>query len=439
MKPVLAPLALILAATAAQAQTMTERLDPDQAVLAAADCLHDWTMKPFDQLASDCVDIAFSDNLYLRELFAWVVFARVTELIPDSDGPGMNDTGQAPLWMSWATDPETFDPAPQDGKNTLAAFNFDAREPRNQMRPSTEEKDFARMTLSEEEPTHISTEDPDGANEEVNRNQIAYDYLIANGLTTKAGVATFFETHDTVEMPVGSIELKASWLQVTDGSPAPEGALTFPFQGGTYWWRGLHIMMKMRPLDHSSPYDIFYSEDPSWFWSTFEFNNNPGTQHVRDALITQRAPLDPALIERLLTDMKSEGFGFENLAPNGTQIRFTVDGRGEPVILGHTNMEDFAGKWNTAQPYNWVAFEASCHGCHATASYRPNPEFKRNPAIKNPCKDDWEKAPVFFPFSVPVGKLHPGYNMQDACSEVAYLGQGFMPLDFMWPIAFQTK
>ena len=171
----------------------------------------------------------------------------------------------------------------------------------------------------------------------------------------------------------------------------------------------------------ADPGDVFYSEDPSWFWATFEFDANPGVAHVRDTLITQRAPLPEPEIAAILDAAGLAGFGFEAYAPNGRQIRFTVKGTGEtPVILGHTDMEDFAGSPNTAQPRYWTRFEASCHSCHATASYNPETD-------------------AFFPFSVPTGALHPGYNQSDSAGTVRYLGQGYKPLDFMWPIAFQAR
>lgn len=361
-----------------------------------------WLEKSDADFAADCVATAFDGGLEDREALAWMFFARVNQLIDDPTGTGMSGSGQVPLWMSWPTDPDTFNPDPN--------FAFDGP-PRTQMRPSAEKKDL--------QAGQIARADPDGANEEVTRNEVSYDYLINTGLTTKAGVAEFFGTKDYVNMPVGSIELKASWLQVTDGSPAPAGALTFEFDSGEYWWRGLHIMVKMQFLD--DPATAFYTEEPSWFWTTFEFNDNPGVTHVRDTLITQRAPLPEAQITEILQVAGLSGFGFEAYAPNGTQIRFTQDGNGTtPVILGHTDMEDFAGSPNTAQPQYWNRFEASCHACHASAAY--NPETK-----------------AFFPFSVPTGALDPSYNKADKAGTVFYLGQGYKSLDFMWPIAFQTK
>ncbi|NIZ07947.1 hypothetical protein [Pseudooceanicola sp. HF7] len=391
--------ALALPALSAQAQSDTASDSPG--------CVaQDWS-RTMDhaKLAESCLDVAFGDDLKARETLAWYIFAMVNQLIPDPADPetgGMSGSGKVPLWMAWPTDPDTFD--------TNKAFDFNAAMD-DEMNPTAEKKDLAAG--------RVSTADPDGANEQVTRNKISYDYLIDSGLTTKIDVAEFFKTNDYVEMPVGSIELKASWLQVTDGSPAPEGALTFTFEGGKYWWRGLHLMMKMQTL--STPGDVFYSEEPTWFWSTFEFNDNPGVGHVRDTLITQRAPLSMDEIDTILSDAGIGDFGFENYAPNGTQIRFTVDGTGEvPVILGHTDMEDFAGAPNTAQPRYWTHFEASCHSCHASASYNPDLD-------------------LFFPFSVPTGALTPAYNASAKDGVVRYLGQGFKSLDFMWPIAFQAR
>ena len=370
---------------------------------ANVDCTGDgWLEKSDAEFAADCVGTAFSGSLEDRERVAWMLFARVNRLIDDPTNGGVSGSGKVPVWMAWPTDPDTF--------GTARPFDFRAS-PRTDLRPSAEKKDI--------EAGRVATADPDGANEEVTRNSISYDYLIQSGLTTKLDVAAYFAENDYVDMPVGSVELKASWLQVTEGSPVPEGALTFKFDSGEYWWRGLHIMVKMRPL--SDPGDAFYTEEPSWFWTTFEFNDNPGVAHVREALITRRAPLPDDQISTILEAGGLSGFGFEAYAPNGTQIRFTVDGTGEtPVILGHTDMEDFAGGPNTAQPNYWTGFQASCHSCHATAAYNPETE-------------------AFFPFSVPTGALHPGYNVTDSAKVVRYLGQGYRPMDFMWPIAFQAR
>ncbi len=139
-----------------------------------------------------------------------------------------------------------------------------------------------------------------------------------------------------------------------------------------YWWGGMHIMAKMRPAPQGT--GVFYDETPSWFWTTFEFNGNPGVDHVRAEFITQRAPLTPAEVDALLAEGGIDGIGYKNYSPNGTQIRFTVDGDGaDPVRLGHTMMEDFAGHPDPNDPAGWTSFDASCRTCQSTGAITPTP------------------------------------------------------------------
>lgn len=369
---------------------------------AQSKCQHNWVDKNDKKFAADCADMAFSDDLKSRQTFAWMAFARANQLIKDSHN--VSPTGRVPLWMAWATDSDTFEYFP--------TFKY-KRVNRDDITTVTSKKVLAGM---------VSTSEPNSANEEVTRNAISYNYITKKAkLNTKYGVLKYINEGNRVDMPVGSVEIKASWLKVPPGG-APDGAMVFNFASGKYWWRGLHVMVKMKSLPKKNKdTDLFYTEEPSWFWTTFEFNQNPGIAHVRQNLITQRAPLDPSEIKTILTEAGIAGNGFEAYAPNGTQIRFTEIGNNNvPVILGHTNMEDFAGAPNTAQPSYWTSFNASCHSCHATAAINPDTQ-------------------TFFPFTVPAGALNPQYNGTGKDGTSLYLGDGFIPLDFMWPIVFNAK
>ncbi|MEP4768840.1 MAG: hypothetical protein ABJY83_13115 [Roseibium sp.] len=91
-----------------------------------------------------------------------------------------------------------------------------------------------------------------------------------------------------------------------------------------------------------------------------------------------------------------------------------------PIILGHTDMEDFAGtsKTSAAKLLDRVRSQL--------------PWLPRHSLLLS-------GAVAFFPFSVPTGALHPGYNMTDKAGTVQYHGQGYKSLDFMWPIAFLVR
>ena len=363
------------------------------------ECQKNWVGKTDEGFAADCADMAFKGSLADRQKLAWMLFARVNQLIKDNHG--VSSSKRVPQWMAWATDNDTFTYFP--------SFKYTQKN-RADLVPVTSKKLLAG---------NISMSDPDGANEEVTRNAISYNYITKEAkLNTKYGVLDYIKSNNRVDMPVGTIELKASWLKVPPGG-APEGALTFKFESGTYWWRGLHIMVKMKPLPKDE--NLFYTEKPSWFWTTFEFSNNPGVAHVRDKLITQSSPLSAKKIHSILKEAGIAGFGFKAYSPNGTQIRYTKNGKGKvPVILGHTDMEDFAGAPNTAQPSYWASFNSSCHTCHATAAINPDTE-------------------TYFPFTVPAGALTRQYYGAAADGSNLYLGDGFVSLDFMWPIALHAK
>ncbi|WGW03378.1 hypothetical protein [Tropicibacter oceani] len=368
----------------------------------------DWLSMSDAEFAAAYADMAFGDDLQQRQLVAWLWFARVNQQIA-AEGKRVDiDTGTVPVWMAWATDPETFTETP--------AFTY-APTPRDDPQFITPKDELAGKIAST-----TAEGAPNAGGEEVTRNAISYDYLTGKGLNTYAGVLAHVRSGAQVDMPIGTIETKIKWVKVNARTPAPEGAMVFRFASGDYWWAGIHIMAKMRPL----PADPFFSEDPSWFWTTYEFTNGLGVAHVRDAFMNQNAPIGADMVARVLEQGGIAGIGYENYSPNGTQIRFTVNADGKtPVILGHTMMEDFAGYPDHDDPSGWITDSTSCHTCHASASI--------NPQTGN-----------FFPFTVPVGTLSDHYigtgtTTQDCNGFSTALGDGYVSLDFMWPIAFQTR
>lgn len=429
----------------------------DQATSGENPCLSDKFLTKNDaRFAYDCAEFAFGAKSTIedRQLLAWMLFARLNQPIVGIDATG--NAVRVPKWMAWPTDNDTF-------KRASTRFEFE------------EVADISKTTgvtnISKTSgfvtPKHVlasgsvSNADPDGSNEQVTRNKTSYDYLYYNKLNTIEGVKAYLTPQDVtrIEMPIGSIEIKGSWLKSNPNVDKhfPTGTFSFEFDDGKYWFRGMHIMVKLAKLDASD--NVFSSENPSWFWTTFELNNNPGgaactdetpkppekctttdlnasgTEHVRETFITQRAPFDKSAIAIFLESTGLGGMGFENYAPNGTQVRFTENADGQnAVTLGHTDMEDFAGGvggQNTPDthqnPAKWDKFHASCHTCHATAAYNPETGY-------------------VYPFTVKVGILPKNYtnkcnlNKESDTEKKFYnadLANGYKSLDFMWPIAFQ--
>ena len=371
----------------------------------------DWLTMSDAEFAETFADMAFEGSLEQRQIVAWLFFARLNQQIAGDARVDMG-TGTVPLWMAWATDPETFTENP----------NFKYTETPRENPHFVTRKDVLAGHIS----TTASEGVPNGGDEEVTRNEVGFRYIVDSGLNTYQGVLDYIRAGKKVEMPIGSVETKMKWIGVNARQPAPEDAMVFEFENDAkqnvrYWWGGMHIMVKMRP----TPDDVFTSEQPSWFWTTFEFTDNLGVSDIREKFITQNVPIGDDQVQKILTTAGIEGIGLENYSPNGTQIRFTVDGNGkDSVILGHSMMEDFAGYPDNADPTKWITDSSSCHTCHATASI--------NPATGN-----------YFPFTVPVGPLTLLYSATgtttQACNSFAtVLGDGYVSLDFMWPIAFQA-
>ncbi len=354
------------------------------AALPAVSLAQDWVGLSAQEFAEQYADMAFSDNLEEQSRVAWMLFARVNQQIGNPAG------GTVSEWQAWASDPDTFQETP--------SFEFNMV-PRDDPHFVTSKKVLAGA---------VDSEDQSDGGEEVTRNKASYDYITGKGLNTKAGVAAYFKTDDAfIDAPIGAIEIKARWAAADQ--PDTEGAYTFKGTSGTYALVGLHIMAKMRP----TPRHTFRSEDPSWFWTTFEFNGNVGLNNVR-SLITHSDQLSPSQAIGILAEGGLTGLPFERYSHNGTQIRFS-DGK-TAIILGHSKMEDFAGvninlKAPAGEPSQWTMFNSSCHACHATAAY-------------NPATDSFTQMPLV------AGKL-PDAQMEALA--------GFKPLDFLWPIPFQAK
>lgn len=388
-----------------------------------------WVLKSDAEFAKNCADMAFNGDLADRQRLAWMFFARANLQIEGGTRVD-KDTGTAPLWMAWPTDPETFPKKP----GVTPSFEFEEKAVDEVIKPSVPKTELAGIIS---DTTQQGA--PNSGEEEVTRNQISYEYIVENTLYTTPGVQAFTQNGNPVEMPVGSIETKAKWIKLNTLADAPAGAFVFEFfnpnakkeenQQGYYYWGGMHIMAKMQP----SPSDVFTDNSGSWFWTTFEFKGNPGVKHVVDSFITQKSPLTAREIEAIMDTAGLLGFGYEAYAPNGTQISF-VDAEEQAVILGHTQMEDFAGlpvgpKGNPVPPPDWTGFTASCHTCHATAAYQPTTTGDNG---------------SYFPFTVPIGALPTNSSGQvdytaTQGDKTYNLGDGFVSLDFMWPITFNAR
>jgi len=329
---------------------------------------------------------AVSDTIKDQSTVAWMLFARLNQ-------PKPNQGQNVSQWEMWPSNDDTFSPA-------VGLFKMETKV---RTRPHLQAPKTMKIE-SRQKGVHLFSLPPNGGGEEVTRNLDSYNYIIQNGLQTRAGVMKFFSgANARVDLPVGAVEVKASWIP---GKTA--GAYQFTGSTGTYSLLGLHIMAKVQ----ATPTSPFSSEQPSWLWTTFEFQGDPGLANAQ-SFLTYKDALAPADAMKLLTQAGLGQTPFANYKCNGTQLRF-ADATNKKIKLGNTKMENFNfTPTNASNPANWKTWDISCHTCHATSA-------------ANPKNND-----LFFPFDPQIG-WGGGPIPAGAMN-------GYQSLDFIWSIAFYAR
>ncbi|MGN6570132.1 MAG: hypothetical protein ACTHLO_01810, partial [Pseudolabrys sp.] len=178
------------------------------------------------------------------------------------------------------------------------------------------------------------------------RNRPAFDFIVANGLTTQRGLAAFFGK--TMDFPIDTIEVKAEWLPVSElkawnGVTAEEAAAIYYINKAVLGGEtvpvalvALHITTKLVP---------------NWTWATFEHWKNPGRcddEGCRDSFGAAQpvvaangkpergyAKCEPNdTLRRLLKDAGVADVWL-NYCLKGTQTDF-ITTTGEPTRLGNS-------------------------------------------------------------------------------------------------------
>lgn len=283
---------------------------------------------------------ALGDSLVGQSTVAWMLFARVNQ-------PQKYNSTTYTTWELWPSNADTFSPAAK-------AF-VPAQKVRT--RPHLQSPKLQRILAHRRGATF--TPPPAAAGEEVTRNLLSYDYIVANGLTTASSAWKRLSSGPNLNFPLGAIEIKADWQTGT-----LPGAYTDTAADGTvYSLVGLHIMMKFA----ATPSDPFHSDQPSWFWTTFEYKNNPGLANAQ-SFLTYHDALTPAQSTAILKQAGLDQSPWTNYVCNGTQIQY-FDAKNPIIRLGNTTMEDFAfTPTNATSPAQWTSWNVSCHTCHGSGS-----------------------------------------------------------------------
>jgi hypothetical protein len=298
--------------------------------------------------------------------FIWRLFTQFTAPTPGAQPPSV-------IFETWASDADTFSATPVwPGANTP--------------------KKFQRSVLSgtkahEGGPVDVPCAAPGNAAvggfpvtgtptpciaEEVRRNHPQFDYIVNNGLNTKAGLAAAYAKSLDVQMPTTSISVKGDWV---------------PVQTLLQWIPALGSVEHIRKLYYTGMSDnveyavvalhVSSRQNPNWVWGTFEHEMNPGrcddlgcydsfgaTKHVvapnHTTINTQYGAC--AKSSALLALMKEAKLSpvWQNYCLKSSQVDYTAQD-GTPYALGNSVIERIVG--------NGTVVASSCISCHAYASF----------------------------------------------------------------------
>jgi hypothetical protein len=302
-----------------------------------------WVTMADQEFAQQYAKQATGDTLTEQSTVAWMLFARVNQ-------PKQLKGSSYSTWEVWPSNDDTFSPA-------VNAFVL-ANKVRN--RPHLEQSKVHELIMRTRGLQATQVVGQVKAGEEVTRNEISYHYIMKNKLNSATTAWKRLSTGPDLNFSIGSVEIKADW--VVGSLP---GAYTFTVAdgGGVFSLAGLHIAAKVAP----TPGDPFHSEDPSWFWTTFEFKGNPGLANAQ-SFLTYKDALTRSQSLVLLAQAGLEKGPFVNYVCNGTQIRYS-DAKNPTIKLGNTTMENFSfTPTNASSPADWKTWSVSCHSCHGTGS-----------------------------------------------------------------------
>jgi hypothetical protein len=208
--------------------------------------------------------------------------------------------------------------------------------------------------------------------EEVRRNRPQFDYIVRNGLNTRAGLAGAYAKSLDVQMPTSAISVKGDWV---------------PVQALLQWIPSLGSVERIRTLYYTGVSDsveyavvalhVSSRQNPNWVWGSFEHQLNPGrcddlgcydsfgaTRPVvepnRSAINTQYGPCTKSPALKALMAGAQLSPVWQNYCLKSSQVDYTAPD-GTPYALGNSVIERIVG--------NGTVVASSCIACHVYASF----------------------------------------------------------------------
>lgn len=213
--------------------------------------------------------------------------------------------------------------------------------------------------------------------EEVRRDRASFNYLVQNGLWSKAGLRTFYNSKRAVAFPTNALEVKADWIPVATlaswlGRPQAFILSNFYTASAQATPNGPSTVYAMTSMHVSVKAPGF----PNWVWANFENAYTPGrcdqTGCVdRFGAALPSVPAKPVAWQQYGACQKTpaaqammRGAGvapvFSNYCLTGAQTAYGT--KANPTLLGSPIVEPLNA--------NVPMAASSCISCHAGASFK---------------------------------------------------------------------
>jgi hypothetical protein len=249
--------------------------------------------------------------------------------------------------------------------------------------------------------------------EEVRRNWASFQYIVSNGLDSRAGLARAYARNLKVNLPADAVEFKGDWAKVSDAAKwlrVDEDSIRRHYY--TAYASNNQVQTEVALLS----FHISSKQIANWVWADFEGAMNLGRCDdigCHDAFGTIAPDVAPNQVggqpygrceksPALQAMLRNAGIDpvWKNYCLKGTQATF-VDASGKPVLLGNSVIEPL----NAGIPVT----KSSCITCHAYAAFDSH--------------GDPNTFALSTPLNSPIGKLDPSKL------------QGSVTNDFIWGIS----
>jgi hypothetical protein len=272
---------------------------------------------------------------------------------------------------------------------------------------------------------------PGGVAEEVRRNQPAFDYIVSNNLNGLKGLQAAFKANLDVSFPVDSIEVKTNWIPVSciptyypnvnANNVADFFYVTNDSNGTPHALLSMHVISK---------------QVPNWTWATFEHQLNPGRCDwigCRDSYGAANQFVAPA-------DNNGQNQGTVYPACTKTPAVGELLAGSKPVFANYclkgsqTDFTDNTGlairMGNSVIEYGFVN-QASCMTCHGGAGWDVNG------SMVDPINTDIGAIPYQYFWTILIGPPAPPLppNIPPYQGEPGMTRKG-ISADFVWSIPF---